>query len=101
MARKVILTDIAQEKLNNLFLFLVENWSQKVKSDFIISLDEKIELIKINPKIYPSSRTDNGLHRCVISKHNSMYYRYTSDEIIIITIFDTRQHPNKLADDLR
>lgn len=101
MSRKVILTDTAKEKLSSLLNFLQENWSEKVKKDFVKILDYKIDSIKLNPKICPSSEKESGLHRCVLTKQNSMYYRYNSDEIVIITFFDTRQNPDKLIDDIK
>ena len=35
MSRKVIITKTAEKKLNNLFDYLIENWSEKVKKEFI------------------------------------------------------------------
>lgn len=98
MDRRVVLTDNAKEKLDSLLHYLLENWSHKIKADFVKKLDTKIDLVKSNPNICPSSEKEKGLHRCVITKHNSIYYRFNSKEIVIITFFDTRQNPVKLKD---
>ena len=68
MSRKVIITKTAERKLNKLFAYLVTEWNQKVKSDFVKKLDKTIETIKLTPEIFPESESKIGLHKCVITK---------------------------------
>lgn len=49
MERKIILSKTAEKKLNRLFEYLAEEWSEKVKSDFIKKLDFSISIIKNQP----------------------------------------------------
>ncbi|MDO6804257.1 type II toxin-antitoxin system RelE/ParE family toxin [Wenyingzhuangia sp. 1_MG-2023] len=100
MSRTVIISKTAEKKLKKLFEFLLENWNQKVKSDFIKKLDKNINLIKINPESFPQSENKVGLHKCVITKQTTLFYRHTSKIITIVTIFDTRQNPNKLKKEI-
>ena len=100
MSRTVIISRTAEKKLEKLFKFLLENWSLKVKSDFIKKLDKNINLIKANPESFPQSEKKVGLHKCVITKQTTLFYRYTTEEITIVTIFDTRQNPNKLNQEI-
>jgi plasmid stabilization system protein ParE len=101
MTRKVILSRTANKKLSGLFDFLVENWSPKVKSDFVKKLDNSIEIIKTQPESFPESEKKIGLRKCVVTKQTTLYYRYNSKRIDIVTIFDTRQDPSKLKKDLK
>lgn len=101
MARTVKISKTAEKKLENLFKFLLENWSVKVKSDFIKKLDKSIDLIKSDPKIFPESLINPGLHKCVITKQTILYYRYNSKNIFIVTIFDSRQNPSKLKKEVK
>ena len=55
MSRTVIISKIAEKKLEKLFEFLLEEWNQKVKSDFIKKLDKNIFLIKNNPESFSES----------------------------------------------
>lgn len=96
MNRKVFISKTAEAKLNNLFEYLITEWSVKVKSDFVEKLDSSIEIIKSQPEIFPESKKGKGLKKCVITKQTILYYRYNSQRINIVTIFDTRQNPNKL-----
>ncbi|WP_139959599.1 type II toxin-antitoxin system RelE/ParE family toxin [Flavicella sediminum] len=96
MSRTVIITKTAEKKLDKLFKYLLENWSAKVKSDFVKKLDRNVNLIKSNPESFPQSEKNKGMFKCVITKQTTLFYRYTSESITIVTIFDTRQNPIKL-----
>jgi len=100
MSRTVIISKTAEKKLEKLFEFLLENWSLKVKSEFIKKLDKNINLIKTNPDSFPQSEKKVGLHKCVITKQTTLFYRYTNEKITIVTIFDTRQNPKKLKKEI-
>jgi plasmid stabilization system protein ParE len=100
MSRKVIISKTAEKKLSSLFEYLLDNWSEKVKYNFIKKLDHNLDLIKLNPKTFPESQKDPGLRKCVITKQTTLYYRFDSRQIKILTIFDSRQNPNKLKKDL-
>ena len=52
MERKVVISKIAERKLEKLFDYLLKNWSFKVKSDFVRKLDKNISLIKSHPEIF-------------------------------------------------
>ena len=100
MSRKVVISKTAERKLENLFEYLIEKWSVKVKEDFIEKLDSSIEIIKNQPGIFPESKKGKGLRKCVITKQSTLYYRYNSKRINIVTLFDTRQNPNKLTKEI-
>ena len=100
MRRIVIVSKTAEKKLERLFKFLLEKWSPKVKSEFIKKLDKNIGIIKDSPEIFPESKNKPGLHKCVITKQTTLYYRYDDNKIIIVTLFDTRQNPKKLKKEL-
>lgn len=46
--------------------------------------------------MYPLIHKRLKIRKCVVSKHNSIYYREKKDFIEIVNVFDTRQNPNKL-----
>lgn len=100
MGRKVKISKTAEKKLETLFDYLLQKWSQKVKTEFVKKLDKSIDLIKLTPEIFPESDKQTGLHKCVVTKQTTLYYRFDSKAIYIITIFDTRQKPSKLKKDL-
>ena len=100
MKRKVVISKTAQKKLEKLFEYLTEKWSEKIKNEFIQKLDHNIEIIKNQPDIFPESKKGKKLRSCVITKQTTLYYRFNSKQINIVTIFDTRQNPNKLVSEI-
>jgi plasmid stabilization system protein ParE len=100
---RVFLSDLAELKLLKLNKHLLENWSKKVRDNFIDKLSDRIKQISKQPKSCPESSEFNGLYKCVVTKQSTFYYRIleTKNEIEIITLFDTRQNPKKLKKDLR
>jgi len=94
--RKVVISKTAERKLEKLFEYLIKEWSLKVKKDFVEKLDSSIEIIKNQPEIFPESKKGKSLRKCVVTKQTTIYYRYNSKRINIVTLFDTRQDPNKL-----
>lgn len=82
--------------------FLLENWNLKVRNDFIKKLTSKIKQVSEQPESCPQSTDFKGLFKCVVTKQTTFYYRinYDKKEIEIITVFDTRQHPDKLERDI-
>ncbi|MBC8757239.1 type II toxin-antitoxin system RelE/ParE family toxin [Kordia sp. YSTF-M3] len=96
MNRKVKISETAERKLEKLFDSLLKNWSVKVKFDFIKKLDKSIKVIKLHPKIFPEVQKGSGLYRCAITKLTPLYYRFNTETIFIVTIFDTRQNPSNL-----
>jgi len=100
---KVFLSELAENKLLKLNDYLLENWSLNVKNDFIKKLTSKIDQISEQPESCPQSSEFKGLFKCVVTKQTTLYYRINLDrnEIEIITIFDTRQNPDKLEKDIK
>jgi len=99
---KVFLSELAESKLLKLSEYLLENWSLKTRDKFIEKLSEKINQISSQPDSCPKSFEFKGLYKCVVTKQTTYYYRISTNlnEIEIITIFDTRQNPDKLKTDI-
>ncbi len=100
---KVFLSELAENKLLKLNDFLLENWNLKVRNDFIKKLTSKIDQISEQPESCPQSYEFKGLFKCVVTKQTTFYYRVNFDrkEIEVITVFDTRQNPDKLEKDVK
>jgi plasmid stabilization system protein ParE len=96
MSRTVIISKLAERKLNKLFEYLIAKWSIKVKNEFIKKLDKSISLIKEQPESFLSSEKEKGLRKCVITKQTTLYYRFDKNKIKVVTLFDTRQNPTEL-----
>jgi len=65
-------------------------------SDFIEITENVIGQIAANPTQFPYINRKKQVRKCVITKHNTSFYRDRKENIDILRIFDTRQDPHKL-----
>jgi plasmid stabilization system protein ParE len=98
---KVYFSKTAERNLDTLLGFIEDNWSKKSKELFLVKFQKAIAIISMNPEIFPKSSISKKLRKCVITKQSSFLYSFSSNEIRIYTIFDTRQDPNKIKKDIK
>ena len=96
MLKTIVWSDNSKEDITNLIEYLQDNWSQQIANDYIDLIEEIVKQISDHPKLYPIIHTRFKIRKCVVSKHNSIYYREKKDVIEIVNVFDNRQHPKKL-----
>jgi plasmid stabilization system protein ParE len=97
MAREVILTPTAERDLFNIVGYLTSEWGLTVANNFIDRFEQVLVLLAESPGIFQFVDRVKKVQKCVITKHNTLYFKETDESIKIITIFDTRQDPEKLT----
>jgi len=99
---EVFISELAEYKLGKLTEYLLGQWSFRVKKDFLAKLTKKIQQIQIQPESCPKSNEFGGIYKCVVTKQTTFFYRvnFEREEIEIITLFDTRQDPERLRQQL-
>jgi plasmid stabilization system protein ParE len=68
---------------------------RKIADKFVDELLVKIKTLSIQPSMGMASRNVPAVRSIKISKHNRLYYRIENDKLVLLNIFDTRQHPDK------
>ena len=93
---KVLWSKESKLQFNRITAYIRIKWTEKEVDEFIYKLSNFEKLVRQFPEIYPTSKA--GLRRAVLTKHNSVIYRIDQKNLLIrvYTIFDTRQHPDKL-----
>jgi len=83
----------------NILDYLEEVWTEREIQNFISEVDKLLEQIAKNPELFQSSRKKKNVRKGFITKHNTLYYRVKpgKDELELLTFWDNRQDPNKLA----
>ncbi|HZK07926.1 MAG TPA: type II toxin-antitoxin system RelE/ParE family toxin [Bacteroidales bacterium] len=94
---KIIWSDEALSNLQGIIDYLESRWTNREIKKFAQILDKQINLIEINPFLFAETDKSNGLRKSVLSRQTTIYYRVINNEIRIITLFDTRQNPKKVA----
>lgn len=86
----------ADEDLEGILDYLAREWDNSVSIRFLDLVDTLLKQIAINPKQFPLINKSYNIRKCVISKHNTLFYRHKRFVIEIVRIYDTRQDPEKL-----
>ncbi|MEO6176485.1 MAG: type II toxin-antitoxin system RelE/ParE family toxin [Flavobacterium circumlabens] len=99
--RKVKFTIKAEESFEKILSYLEDKWSEKTKNDFLKISHKSISTILQHPESFPCSERNKMIRKCVVTKQTTFYYVFNTKEIIIISVFDTRQDPNKIKKDIK
>lgn len=82
--------------LNNITDYLLNKWNKQVVINFLNNLDEFVERIGKNPAAFPMVNPHEHIRKCVISKHNSIYYTDEIEIVEILRVFDHHQSSERL-----
>ena len=96
MPKLIIWSPLSEKDFTSILDYLQINWNDKVVSDFIEIAESTIGQIAANPTQFPVINKKKQIRKCVITKHNTLFYRDRKENIDILRIFDTRQDPHKL-----
>ena len=94
--KNIFLTKKAADLLENLFQYLENEWSVKARDEFITKFENAVFQIQMFPEIAPISKEVPTLHKYILTKQTSVFYRVEKKSITIITIFDNRMNPDVL-----
>jgi plasmid stabilization system protein ParE len=96
MPKKIIWAPLAENDFAAVLEYLNNNWDAKVATNFIDLVENVIDQISINPKQFPVIHKRKKIRKCVLTKHNSLFYRDSKVQVEILRIYDTRQDPQTL-----
>jgi len=96
MPKRIIWSPLAERDLSNILIYLDHNWEKKVAANFINLTESFIHQISLNPKQFPFTHKRKGIRKCVLTKHNTLFFRDKRTAVEILRIYDTRQDPNTL-----
>ena len=97
MPKHIIWSPLAEIDFASILEYLNKNWDQKVAANFIDLTENIIDHISINPRQYPIIFKKKRIRKCVLTKHNSLFYRDSRSKVEILRIYDTRQDPDTIA----
>jgi plasmid stabilization system protein ParE len=99
--RDIVLSKRAAQKLEKLLEYLETEWSERVKNNYIVKFDRIVNQMGTFPEIGQKSEIIKGLHRLVITKQSTIYYRFDNKHVKIATIFDTRMDSKKIKKEIK
>ena len=79
--------------------YLDETWTKREVKSFIDKVEMVLNQISKTPYMFEASRKRKNVRKCIVTKHNIIYYRVKTrkKEIELITFWDTRQSSEKLV----
>ncbi len=95
--RKLEFSNRSLKEIRIIVDYLNSKWSEKTSKKFLNKLKENIDLIQINPELFPISEFEE-LRKCVVSKQTTIFFIIEKNKIYIVSVFDTRQNPNKIKE---
>jgi len=96
MPKKIIWSPKSEKDFENILEYLSKEWDAEVTIKFIDLIDILLIQISINPRQFPLIHKSLNIRKCVISKHNTLYYRNRRNHIELLRIYDNRQNPENL-----
>ncbi len=100
-ALPVYLSPLAEWRIERILDYLMAEWGEAARAKFLKRLKEGITLISRYPGSAPVSESMPTVHRLVVTKQTSLYYRVTADAVEVITVIDNRQDPDAIAAEIR
>jgi plasmid stabilization system protein ParE len=90
-------TEEAIKTLNQNTEYLSSDWGNQVVNDFLDRVDEVLELVSLNPTVFPVHSVDNTVRRCIVNKRIILYFKIVDDKRIdLLTFWNTYRDPNQL-----
>jgi plasmid stabilization system protein ParE len=96
MPKGIIWSPESERDLEIILAYLSSNWEFSVAIKFLDVIELPTSQISVNPRQFPLIHKGLKIRKCVITKHNTLYYRDMQTHMELLRIYDTRQDPDKL-----
>ena len=97
MPKPIIWSPLSESDFAKILEYINKNWDEKVTNQFVDLTENILKQISINPKQFPVIHKKEKIRKCVLTKHNALFYRDNKTQVDILRIYDTRQDPNTLT----
>ena len=96
MTKQIVWSPLSVNDFAGVIEYLNENWDEKVANQFIDLTENLLIQISINPKQFPLIYKKKKIRKCVLTKHNTLFYRDNKTQIEILRIYVSQQDPDSL-----
>ena len=95
MALEIVWSPRALDNFHGVIAYLEENWYESIIRDFVKRTESVLHMIADHPNMFRQISENSPIREAVITKHNLLIYNTTKSKVIVLAVFDTRQHPKK------
>ncbi|MGF7080002.1 type II toxin-antitoxin system RelE/ParE family toxin [Mucilaginibacter sp. UYCu711] len=96
MAFEVTFTKRAEDDFEDILNYIENEFGTKTAIHFKDLIIEFATLIQSFPEIGSLERSDKNIRGLVILRRLKVFYRIKKDNIIVLRLFDTRQHRGRI-----
>ena len=93
MSLEIKFSPKAEETFEAVVAQLEQRWGDTFVNKFKNKVGETLDIIANTPLIYPLSKENSELRKCILHKNCAMLYRILDDKIEIFCFLDNRQDP--------
>jgi len=97
---RIIWSELALSNLKEIVSYFESQWTEKELQKFAQLLDKRLSSIERNPHLFPLINYSENMRRSVLSKQTTIFYQVVNTDIRIICLFDNRQNPQHLKNQL-
>ncbi len=92
---EIVWSDEAVQGLAEIIGYIENRFSENDVKKFVKILDDYLETIQKNPKIFPVSHQSNTIRKASVAKLTSIFYLIDGEKIYLISITDNRKNPER------
>lgn len=89
---EILITQQAEDELDNIVYFIQSQWPERIKTDFLAAVADKMRLLTTMPYMYKASAAEPTVRACLVSQQVTMYYRVneSTHTIEVLSFRDNR-----------
>jgi plasmid stabilization system protein ParE len=89
---RVEITEEAQQDIDNIEEFLLQNWNEKVLLNFYDKLENAITILE-SGKVFFEKYEDTKYRKFLLTKHNTMICDVRADVLYVLRVINNFQNP--------
>ena len=93
---KLIWTEEAISNLENILDYLTKEWAQREVNNFKKKIGRQVDLILMNPFMFPKSDYNPRLRKAVLSRQTTIFYEIRKNDIYLVYIFTNKMNIEKI-----
>ena len=96
MAYRVLYSSLAKNSFEQNITYLEKEWTIKEIRNFIDKTSEVVELLKMDPYVFPLSEFDPNIRKVVLIKQITLFFEIVKKEVHIHLFWNNYQDPERI-----
>lgn len=96
MALEIVWAEEAEIQLDEIIIYLEENWSEREIRNFFKSLEQGIEAISKSPATHKISARKSNTREYQLSPQTTIFYTFDYKQVVILLLWPNKKNPKNL-----